>query len=105
MTKRTRQYLGILAAIAAYYLVHEGAHFLCAILMGTFKSVHFMGIGMQIEIYSEQMSAWQKVQLLLMKAGKSILKKAFGKITTSPRNTMRIWGTASIRSTSKLMAR
>ena len=23
MTKRTRQYLGILAAIAAYYLVHE----------------------------------------------------------------------------------
>ena len=36
MTKRTRQHLGILAAIAAYYLVHEGAHFLCAILMGTF---------------------------------------------------------------------
>lgn len=59
MTKRTRQYLGILAAIAAYYLVHEGAHFLCAILMGTFKSVHFMGIGVQIEVYSEQMSAVQ----------------------------------------------
>ena len=59
MTKRTRQYLGILAAIAAYYLVHEGAHFLCAILMGAFKSVHFMGIGMQIEVYSEQMSAAQ----------------------------------------------
>ena len=105
MTKRTRQYLGILAAIAAYYLVHEGAHFLCAILMGTFKSVHFMGIGMQIEIYSEQMSTWQKVQLLLMKAGKSILKKAFGKITTSPRNTTKIWGMESIRSTSKLTAR
>ena len=59
MTKRTRQYLGILAAIAAYYLVHEGAHFLCAILMGTFKSVHFMGIGVQIDVYSEQMSAAQ----------------------------------------------
>ena len=59
MTKRTRQYLGILAAIAAYYLVHEGAHFLFAILMGTFKRVHFMGIGMQIEVYSEQMSAIQ----------------------------------------------
>ena len=59
MTKRTRQYLGILAAIAAYYFVHEGAHFLCALLMGTFKNVHFMGIGMQIEIYAEQMSAAQ----------------------------------------------
>jgi len=59
MTKRTRQYLGILAAIISYYLVHEGAHFLCAILMGAFKSVHFMGIGMQIEVYSEQMSTAQ----------------------------------------------
>ena len=59
MTKRTRQYLGILAAIAAYYLVHEGAHFLCAILMGTFKSVHFMGVGMQVVVDSEQMSASQ----------------------------------------------
>ena len=26
MSKRTRQYIGILAALAAYYLVHEGAH-------------------------------------------------------------------------------
>lgn len=59
MTKRTRQYLGILAAIAAYYLVHEGAHFLCALLMGTFESVHFMGIGMQVVVDSEQMSASQ----------------------------------------------
>ena len=46
---------------------------------------------------------WQKVQLLLMKAGKSLLKKAFGKITMSPRNTTKIWGMVSIRSTSKLM--
>ena len=28
MSKRTRQYIGILAALAAYYLVHEGAHLL-----------------------------------------------------------------------------
>lgn len=30
MTKRARQYTGILAALAAYYLVHEGAHLLYA---------------------------------------------------------------------------
>lgn len=59
MTKRTRQYLGILAAIAAYYLVHEGAHLLCALLMGTFESVHFMGIGMQVVVDSERMSTAQ----------------------------------------------
>ena len=29
MSKRTRQYIGIPAALAAYYLVHEGAHLLC----------------------------------------------------------------------------
>lgn len=29
MSKRTRQYIGILAALAAYYLVHEGAHICC----------------------------------------------------------------------------
>lgn len=34
MTKRVRQFLGILAALAAYYLVHEGAHLLfwCRVL-------------------------------------------------------------------------
>ena len=26
MSKRIRQYIGILAAVVAYYIVHEGAH-------------------------------------------------------------------------------
>ena len=34
MTKRVRQYIGILAAIAAYYFVHEGAHLMYALLTG-----------------------------------------------------------------------
>ena len=47
MSKRTRQYIGILAALAAYYLVHEGAHLLYALfyrrieanqLYGTWRS-------------------------------------------------------------------
>ena len=73
MTKRTRQYLGILAAIAAYYLVHEGAHFLCALLMGTFKSVHFMGIGMQIVVDSEQMDAAQLAIFCLAGSASTLL--------------------------------
>ena len=39
MSKRTRQYIGILAALAAYYLVHEGAHLLYALLTGVFKQI------------------------------------------------------------------
>ena len=31
MSKRARQYIGILAAVIAYYLVHEGAHLLYAL--------------------------------------------------------------------------
>ena len=51
--KRARQYIGILAAAAAYYLVHEGEHLLCAVLLGVFKQIRFMGIGIQIEVYAE----------------------------------------------------
>lgn len=32
MSKRTRQFLGILFAIVAYYIVHEGAHLVMALI-------------------------------------------------------------------------
>ena len=57
--KRARQYIGILAAAAAYYSVHEGAHLLCAVLLGTFKEIRLMGIGMQIDVYAERMTNGQ----------------------------------------------
>ena len=59
--KRVRQYIGILAAAAAYYSVHEGAHLLCAVLMGAFKQIRFMGIGMQIDVYAERMTGGEMV--------------------------------------------
>ena len=57
--KQVRQYIGILAAAAAYYFVHEGAHLLCAVLLGAFKQIRFMGIGMQIDVYPERMTDGQ----------------------------------------------
>ena len=42
MSKRTRQYIGILAALAAYYLVHEGTHLLYALLTGVFKQIRLI---------------------------------------------------------------
>ena len=56
MSKRVRQYIGILAAAAAYYFIHEGAHLLYALGSGVFKKINFMGIGMQIDVYSEHMT-------------------------------------------------
>ena len=59
MTKRSRQYLSLLAAVLAYYLIHEGAHLLYALSIGAFKAIRFLGLGMQIDIYPERMTDLQ----------------------------------------------
>ena len=59
MDKRTRQYIGLFAAIIAYYVIHEGAHLLYALCIGVFKQIKFMGLGMQIDVYREQMTSEQ----------------------------------------------
>ena len=59
MDKRTRQYIGLFAAIIAYYVIHEGAHLLYALYIGVFKQIKFMGLGMQIDVYREQMTSQQ----------------------------------------------
>ena len=59
MGKRIRQYIGIFAAIAAYYIIHEGAHLVAALHYGTFKEINFMGLGMQIDAYTDRMTDFQ----------------------------------------------
>lgn len=56
MSKRGRQIAGIFAAIVAYYLIHEGAHLLYAVCTGVFKQIKFMGIGVQVDVYTERMT-------------------------------------------------
>ena len=59
MDKRTRQYIGLFSAILAYYVIHEGAHFVYAVCAGVFKQIKFMGLGMQIDVYTDQMTSEQ----------------------------------------------
>ena len=59
MTKRFRQYLGLICAVLSYYIVHEGAHLICAIAFGVFKKINFMGLGMQIDVYADKMTDMQ----------------------------------------------
>lgn len=56
MNKAARQYLGLACAVLGYYLVHEGAHLLYALLTGVFKEIHIMGLGVQIDVYAQRMS-------------------------------------------------
>ena len=48
MSKRMRQYLGILAALVSYYAVHEGAHLAYACAIGVFEKIRFLGLSIQI---------------------------------------------------------
>ena len=59
MSKRVRQYIGILFAIIAYYIVHEGAHLSVALALHAFKKINFMGIGIQIDIYRDRLTDMQ----------------------------------------------
>lgn len=59
MSKRIRQYIGILTAIIIYYIVHEGAHLLVALYYGVFKRINFMGLGIQIDAYVERLTDTQ----------------------------------------------
>ena len=59
MSKRARQYLGLLSSILAYYVIHEGAHLIYARAAGTFKQINFPGLGVQIDVYAEGMTDMQ----------------------------------------------
>ena len=59
MSKKTRQYIGLLSAIIAYYVIHEGAHLVYALITGAFKDIKFMGLGMQIDLSSDRFTDQQ----------------------------------------------
>lgn len=59
ISKRSRQYIGIVVAVVAYYIIHEGAHLMVALLMGAFKQINFIGLGIQIDIYRERLTDTQ----------------------------------------------
>ena len=46
---------------------------LCAVLLGTFKQIRFMGIGMQIDVYAERMTDGQLALFCIAGAAATIL--------------------------------
>ena len=59
MNKSVRQYIGLFSAIVVYYVIHEGAHLIYALCIGVFKQINFMGLGIQIDVYADQMTSGQ----------------------------------------------
>jgi hypothetical protein len=56
MTKRIRQYVGLVLSVLAYFVIHEGAHLLYAVINGSFKQIRFIGLGIQIDVLAEKMT-------------------------------------------------
>ena len=73
MSKRARQYIGIISAVVIYYVIHESAHLLTALVMGVFKQINFMGIGVQIDVYNDRMSDFQMGIFCLAGAAASLI--------------------------------
>lgn len=82
MSKRTRQYFGLLSAVAAYYIIHEGAHLIYALFIGAFKHINFMGLGMQIVVHAERMSNTQLGIFCLVGAAATLIT-AYGLIAAA----------------------
>ena len=59
MAKKIRQYLGLLIGIIVYFIVHEGAHLIYALMIGSFKQINLLSLGIQIDVYHELMSDMQ----------------------------------------------
>ena len=73
MNKKIRQYIGLAVAVLMYYLIHEGAHLAVALAQGVFKQINVIGMGVQIDVYTEQMNDIQMGIFCLMGPVASIL--------------------------------
>ncbi len=56
MNKKYRQYIGIAVAVLLYYIIHEGAHLIVALHQGVFRQINIIGMGVQIDVFAEQMN-------------------------------------------------
>ena len=66
MNKKCRQYIGLTMAVLMYYFIHEGAHLVVALAQGVFKQINFIGMGIQIDVYTEHMNDVQMGIFCLM---------------------------------------
>ena len=68
-----RKWFSLIVAAALYYVVHEGAHMLVALLFGTFREVRFVKWGLGIQIVADT---------ALMPAGQIFLFCVAGAVAT-----------------------
>lgn len=66
MKSNVRKWLGVIITVLGYYIVHEGAHVLAALFMGTFQYIKIVFPGVQVVADTEMMSPFQTAVFSLM---------------------------------------
>lgn len=59
MKNNARKWLGLIITILCYYIVHEGAHAIAALFMGSFQRIKFTFPGVQVVADAEVMNNLQ----------------------------------------------
>lgn len=54
-----RKCTSFILAVAAYFLIHEGAHLIYALYAGAFQEIRILGLGIQVATYREAMTDLQ----------------------------------------------
>lgn len=57
--RSARKWAALFLALGLYFVIHEGSHAIYALLIGGFKEVRFLGVGLQVDIYRESMTDFQ----------------------------------------------
>ena len=60
MQSSMRKWIGLIAAVFLYYLIHEGCHFAAAIGYGVFEKVRILGPGVQVVAKKELLTDLQE---------------------------------------------
>lgn len=57
--RNARRWFALIIAVILYFTIHEGAHVIYALMIGEFKAIHFLGLGIQVDVYREAMTDFQ----------------------------------------------
>ncbi len=64
MARNARKWFALICSIILYYIIHEGAHVVAALLLGTFQRIRIVGFGLGVQVVANT-TAMSNVQLFI----------------------------------------
>lgn len=83
MSGNMRKCFGVAVTIIGYYVIHEGAHLLIALILGVFQEIRFKEMGVQIVVEASGMS---NIQLAIFSIMGSVATLLVGYVLVLSKN-------------------